>query len=366
MNQELETLNYKPFELSAAEKKDIFFRDIKSAVFWHYENSEVFRKICEADGFEPSSAYALEDIPFLSPSMFKAMPLSSVPPEEITKTLFSSSTSGEPSKIMLDRITSNRQIIALNRILADFFGSERGVFLIFDTEKIIKSPSGELSSRGAAVMGMLGMAKKSVFLCDDDLRIDGEKIKAAREEVERADKVFYFGFTWLLYNFFSDAANKENFKSLSALSSGKQALALHIGGWKKLKDMAVSREQFNERAGAALGIPGAAVRDIYGMTEQLGTVYPDCQAGFKHAPLYSDIIVRDKDTLLPSPPGKSGLMQFLSPIPRSYPGISVLSDDIGSIAGIDDCPCGRKGKYFVFEKRSEAAELRGCGDVLRL
>ena len=100
------------------------------------------------------------------------------------------------------------------------------------------------------------------------------------------------------------------------------------------------------------------------MTEQLGTVYPDCSEGFKHVPLYSDIIIRDITTTESLAKGKAGLIQFVSPIAHSYPGISILSDDIGRIVGVDDCECGRMGKYFVFEKRAEFAELRGCGDTL--
>ena len=44
--------------------------------------------------------------------------------------------------------------------------------------------------------------------------------------------------------------------------------------------------------------------------------------------------------------------------------ISLLSDDIGKILGVDDCPCGRKGKYFRFEKRTEKADIKGCGDTI--
>ena len=66
------------------------------------------------------------------------------------------------------------------------------------------------------------------------------------------------------------------------------------------------------------------------------------------------------------PTKKSGFIQILSPIPNSYPGISILTDDIGEIIGEDDCTCGRKGKYFVFTKRSEKADPKGCGDTLEI
>ena len=31
--------------------------------------------------------------------------------------------------------------------------------------------------------------------------------------------------------------------------------------------------------------------------------------------------------------------------------------------GIDDCKCGRKGKYFLVHGRIKKAELRGCSDT---
>ena len=106
--------------------------------------------------------------------------------------------------------------------------------------------------------------------------------------------------------------------------------------------------------------------DVYGLTEQLGTIYPDCPFGFKHTPLYVDIIVRNLNNFLPSAIGEKGYLQFLTPIPHSYPGISILSDDIGEIVGLDGCSCGRRGKFFKFNKRDEAVDLRGCGDTAYL
>ena len=100
------------------------------------------------------------------------------------------------------------------------------------------------------------------------------------------------------------------------------------------------------------------------MTEQLGTIYPDCSEGNKHVSAYSEIFIRNTDTLEIEEIGTSGFIQLVSPIPQSYPGISLLSDDIGKIIGVDDCACGRKGKYFRFEKRTEKADIKGCGDTI--
>ena len=126
----------------------------------------------------------------------------------------------------------------------------------------------------------------------------------------------------------------------------------------------MTKDEFNAQIGEFLGVEKGNVIDMYGMTEQLGTVYPDCEFGFKHMPLYSDIIIRDANTFKPIHEKKSGLIQLLTPIPNSYPGISLLTEDVGEMQGVDDCPCGRKGKYFLFKRRLESAPLKGCGDTL--
>ena len=56
-------------------------------------------------------------------------------------------------------------------------------------------------------------------------------------------------------------------------------------------------------------------------------------------------------------------IQVLTPMAWSYPGHSVLTEDKGMIVGEDDCPCGRKGKYFKVFGRIKNAEIRGCSDT---
>ncbi len=59
-----------------------------------------------------------------------------------------------------------------------------------------------------------------------------------------------------------------------------------------------------------------------------------------------------------------GLIQLISVLPLSYPGHNILSDDMGEIIGVDNCPCGKLGKYFVVHGRASNADLRGCSDTI--
>jgi len=125
------------------------------------------------------------------------------------------------------------------------------------------------------------------------------------------------------------------------------------------------------------------VIDLYGFTEQGGMIYPTCEAGNRHTPIWCEmiyptceagnrhtpiwceVIVRHQTSLEPLGSGESGLMQFITPIQTSYPGHSVLTEDIGQIIGVDDCPCGRRGTTFRITGRANlATEVRGCGDIM--
>jgi hypothetical protein len=59
------------------------------------------------------------------------------------------------------------------------------------------------------------------------------------------------------------------------------------------------------------------------------------------------------------------MIEVMSILADSYYGQAILTEDLGHLVGIDDCPCGRKGKYFRFNSRVEKAEVRGCGDTFK-
>jgi phenylacetate-coenzyme A ligase PaaK-like adenylate-forming protein len=124
----------------------------------------------------------------------------------------------------------------------------------------------------------------------------------------------------------------------------------------------VPREEFNAVIKETLGI--RKVINYYGMVEQVGSVFFECDSGHFHAPFTSEVLVRCPNTLRVLPHGNEGLLQLMSIIPTSYPGNSLLTADLGTIHGEDDCSCGLKGKYFTVHGRKAAAEIRGCSDVL--
>jgi phenylacetate-coenzyme A ligase PaaK-like adenylate-forming protein len=136
---------------------------------------------------------------------------------------------------------------------------------------------------------------------------------------------------------------------------------IHGGGWKKLQDQAVNNASFCASIKEVLGVD--RVVNYYGMVEQTGSLYLECESGELHAPIYSDVIIRRPSDFSIADIGEEGIIEVLSMLPHSYPGHALLTEDIGVLRGEDDCRCGRLGKYFQVKGRVEKAELRGCSDT---
>ena len=68
------------------------------------------------------------------------------------------------------------------------------------------------------------------------------------------------------------------------------ALLIHGGGWKKLVSEAVSPQEFEKRLNSVCGL--SDIHDYYGMVEQTGCIYMQCECGHLHASVFSDVIIR--------------------------------------------------------------------------
>ncbi len=346
------------------EAEDLFMKALKQECIFHYENNEMYRRFCDRKGFNPHKDFSVEDIPPVSVSVFKELgfKLNSVPKEDLTLALQSSATSGIPSTIVIDKETSKRQAKAMIKVVGEFIGKERKPFLTMDIDPR-SSYRKLLGARFAAVTGYLRFANKTgYFLKADDNNVSYFDVEGIQEYVKKLDPdkpVVVFGFTYILYQNVLQSIENSGVK----IQLPKGSKIIHIGGWKKLESQKINKELFNEKLSNCFGISPVDVIDIYGFTEQMGLNYPDCECGWKHTSSYVRVIVRDPITREVLPPGKEGLLEFVTPIPHSYPGNAVLTDDIG-IIDADSCCVGRAGTRFKIVGRMKKAEVRGCGDIL--
>ena len=345
----------KPYSLPADEKNKLLTARLLELTKFHRDNCAEYKNFLELVNFDEQKISTAADIPFFPVRLFKQLELLSLPREEVFKVMTSSGTTGQAvSKIFLDRATAMLQQQIMLRLLADFWGPKRLPMLVIDSPKITKDRK-LFSARGAAIIGLSFMARETVYALNDDMTLNFDVVEKFLSKYAN-QRFLIFGFTFMVWQHFYKEILNSNLKlNLS------EAFLMTGGGWKKLVSEAVTRDIFKQKISEVCGIKHFL--DHYSTVEQTGCLYAECEHGNLHASIYSDIFIRDYKDFSLKNFGEVGIIQLVSALPQSYPGHSLLTEDEGRILGEDDCPCGRKGKYFEIIGRMKSAELRGCSDT---
>ena len=327
----------------------------KELTVLHYENCSEYSKILDFFKIDPQKITNLHEVPYLPIAIFKNYKMLSVPEEKIVKILTSSGTSGQMvSKIYLNKETATEQVRVLAKLLEPYLGSARLPMLVLDSELIV-SRGGTFSARAAGILGFSIFGSSITYALDSEMRPNFQKVTEFVEQYGD-QPVLIYGFTYIAWKNFMELAS---FAKKSFLL--KKAVFIHGGGWKKMEDEALSIDDFRDEVQKIFSTD--MVVNYYGMAEQTGSIFLECSAGYFHSTISSNVIVRDFENLKPVDYGIEGFLQTLSTIPKSYPGHSLLTEDIGVIHGIGDCSCGQSGIYFSVKGRIPKAEVRGCSDT---
>lgn len=344
-----------PYGPARAEKEVRLLAELNALTRHHYEGCPDYHRLMEGLHGGCPSALRLEAVPFLPVRLFKHRDLLSVPREEVVKVMTSSGTGGQAvSRIHLDKATAALQIKVLSSLMVDLIGKQRLPMLVLDAAGTV-SDRRRFSARAAGILGFSMFGRDVTYALDDRMDLDLGAIEAFLDR-HAGEDILLFGFTAILWEHLVRSLEDSGRKL--AIPRG---LLLHGGGWKKLQAQAVSNAEFKARLAEATGI--RRVHNYYGMVEQTGSIFLECEAGRLHASAFSEVLIRDSVDFSLRAPGEPGLLQLLSVIPRSYPGHSLLSEDLGEILGVDDCPCGREGTTFRVHGRIKDAEVRGCSDT---
>jgi hypothetical protein len=346
-------------QLLQEEKEAMLLPVIKDRVKHSMKHSPHMKSFYEKLEIKPSEIKHISEVPPLPVTMFKQFELRTCEKDAVVRTLTSSATTGIPSKIFLDKGTAFRQTKGLVSTLKGYIGKGRKSLLVIDTEEVNKPGMGAISARGVAIRGVSTFASKIVYVMDgkDDIKLNEKRLENFCQENKGKD-ILVYGFTYMIWTKFVEELERQG-KTLTF----PNAKILHSGGWKRLKAKQVEKKEFNKRVSNIFGTSISNIIDFYGMVEQVGVIFPDCEEGRKHVPDFAEVIIRNPLTMEEERDGDPGLIEIMSILPNSYPGEAILTEDQGRIIGIDDCSCARKGKSFEFLSRVEKAELRGCGDT---
>ncbi|WAJ71043.1 acyl-protein synthetase [Catenovulum adriaticum] len=344
------------YGLNKVDKQAWLDKTLLKLTHYHYQNCLEYKQLIDAVD-NPVSIKKInkaQDILPVAARLFKEFKLTSIANEHEFRQMRSSGTSGLASKIVLDASSAKRQSQVLVKILQAWLGKQRRPMLLIDSAQTIKTAGG-MSARAAGLQGLSFFGRNHCYALDENMQLDIDKVSHFFNQYAE-QPVLIFGFTFIIWQQFIQALQRRNIKF-----NFKNAILIHGGGWKKMQQQAVNDASFKQQIKAQLG--HVSVNDYYGMVEQTGTIYMQCEYGHLHAPVWSDILIRRPDDLSLADFGETGLIQVNSVLATSYPGHCILTEDLGTIHGEDDCQCGRLGKYFSVHGRVPKAEVRGCSDT---
>lgn len=141
-----------------AYKKNFFLPTIKKLFKYHKKNCPQIKNFIDKNNIDIDKIKCIEEIPYLPVKIFKELDLKSIKNEKVFKILTSSGTSGNLSKIFLDKKNSLNQTKVLNKITTYLFGKERMPMLIVDSKKVFSNRN-NFSARAAAILGFSFMEK---------------------------------------------------------------------------------------------------------------------------------------------------------------------------------------------------------------
>jgi hypothetical protein len=298
----------------------------------------------------------LAGIPFLHVGLFKDLLLQTTAEgiKHQRRLASSATTSGVSSQVALDERSSALQGESARLILSAWLGTAQTPLVVLDSARALRGRE-PVSARLAAAMSLRPLATDLSFVLSDPNapeQLDWDAVV----RLSCGGRLTVYGFTWILWTAWANgtmpASVREHLRTVTVRF-------VHSGGWKKLEAVRVDRATFDGALLAAAG-PGSLVLDYYGLVEQVGMVFPLCEAGRRHVPRWGAVIVRDPWTKQPT--DGPGQLQLLNPLAWGAPYHSVLTEDMGCTQ-TDACPCGRRGSSFLLGGRMPKAELRGCANV---
>lgn len=338
----------------ATRDEAIFLKEMNALTAHHLASCLEYRRIFP----DLAPATRVEELPYLHVSAFKHVHFLTQNGEIKHERILNSSatSSNRPSKITLDRRSGELQAKSSQAILRDFIGPEKRPLIILDSKEALIQ-RGAVSARIAAGLALRPFATRVYFGLesqDSDSRVHWDRLADAFEEM---DSLVVYGFTWVLWRLW---AGNDMPKDIAARLREVKVTYVHSGGWKKLELERVASAKFNERLQEISG-PGSKVIDYYGLVEQNGVIFPECEQGWRHVPVWAEVVARDPYTYAPCL-GRPGQLQLMNVTPQGAPYHSVLTEDLGEVWD-DPCLCGRSGRRFRLLGRLPKSEIRGCANV---
>ena len=339
---------------------DLFVRAMRETCTFCYKNCDDYRRILDLYSFTPDSIKSMDDLndlPFIPTLYLKHNYMASVPEKKMFIKATSSGTSGAMSRIGFDMkslLTGASMVINVGKY-HKLWSAVPTNYIIFGF-KPDKSNHTAISKTAYGFTFFAPAASRTFALemSENGYRLDWDRVIAALEKCSRSKlPMRTIGFPAYTYFLLKDLkARGVRYKM------PKNSLITMGGGWKQFYTEQPDKKEFYKLVEEVLGIDEDHVIEFFGAVEH-PILYTDCRCHHFHIPCYSRVIIRDPDTLEPLPAGRIGLVDLMSPMVRSTPLLSIMTDDLGIIHN-EECPCGAKSPWLEIIGRVGIADIITC------
>lgn len=343
------------------EKTDsLFVRAMRENCDFCYQNCPDYRRILDEAGFTPSeltSIESLEELPFLPTLYFKHHELTCVPDQKLRIKATSSGTSGSMSKIGFDLhslLTGASMVLRVGKY-HKLWSFKPVNYIIFGYQPTKTNQTA--ISKTAYGFTFFAPAKSRTFaleMTSSGYKLNWDRVIDALERYSHSKSPFRtIGFPAYTYFLLRDLKAKGVHYKMP-----KGSMVTLGGGWKQFYTEQPDKQEFYRLVKDVLDIDEDHVIEFFGAVEH-PILYTDCRCHHFHVPAYSRVIIRDPDTMKPLPYGQIGLVNLITPMVRSTPILSVMTDDLG-VLHEEDCPCGAKSPWLEIIGRVGIADIVTC------
>ncbi len=343
-----------------SEKSALLVKACREMATFHYENSKEIRFLYDQKGFLPESIETekdLEKIPTIGVTAMKYYLMTSMPHESAVLKLTSSGTRGQKTQIWfdsksLDRVQGMLDVLWEKEGLVSSVPTNYCCFIYDpdDAKDLGIAFSVKNEERFAPVKNSYFTVKKDPKGAWEFRR--EETIQVLKRYQEEGAPVRILGIPSFIFELL------QQLKVQGGIQFPPNSYMLTGGGWKAAEDKSITRAQYRELVTQYLGIADENIRDGFGMAEH-SAPYIECRLHRFHIPVYNRIYARHPVTLEVLPPGKTGLLEFMTPFNAMMPTLAILSTDLGCIDE-EACPCGANSPTFTLIGRGGTAKHKGC------
>ena len=349
----------RPYDVEGTD--DLFVQAMRENVQWQYDHCADYRRILDEAGFAPGDIAQMDDLvrlPFLPTLYLKHHRLISVPERELFIKATSSGTSGSFSEIGFDLPSLLR---GLHMVIT--VGKYHRLWSLRPVHYLIFGYQPALDNRTAISKTALGFTFFAPALSrtyalrhqkDGGYALNMEGMRAAFLKYERSSApirtIGFPAYTYFLLKEMKEAGLRLKMPRGSLVTLG--------GGWKQFYAQKVEKADFYALVEEVLGIPEDHVMEFFGAVEH-PILHTDCRCHHFHVPAYARVIIRDPDTMEPLPAGELGLVNLLTPMVKSVPLASIMTDDLGRLTE-GPCPCGESSPRLEIIGRVGVRDIVTC------